>query len=161
MENLRGWIKEHPYIAGAFAVGVIVLFVIIRRNSAANAANDGSTAVYSSSPSAAEVQAASQLQVAQLQSQQAANQTAAAANVQSQQIAGQVTVAQLQAQTQQTSDALSAQVAEQIAALQATTSQTVSTLQAQVADVQSNNSVAINASNNATLLLLCTSATCA
>lgn len=144
MSKFLDFVKEHPVglaIGSAVIVGGYILF---HGGSSASAATGDDSSYLAAQ--AAEVQAGSQYQVAQLQANAAALQTnnqAAVANNQitaqemaSQlqstdtlaSIAGQVNIAGIQGAVQENSDTLSAQ-----------TTQAVSLLQAQVAENQTNN----------------------
>src|SRR5690348_10841630 len=72
------WIKEHPYLAGGLALGIVVLIFIMRRGSSASAQ---SVPVASASQSQAELAAATQLSALQTQATVANNKTNAAVAV--------------------------------------------------------------------------------
>lgn len=59
------WIKEHPYLTGTFAVGVILLYIVYRNSTSSSAGS----VIQSNGPSDVAIQAGSALQYAQMQSQ--------------------------------------------------------------------------------------------
>ncbi len=131
--NIIHYIKEHPgkTAVGVFVVGILYLF--LRRNGS----GAGQTVV-TAGPTATDVQFGTQLQIAQLQAQQAGNQTQAAANVESQKIGADVTIAGYEAAYQTNAATLQADTAKYIASLQSGVTLGVSTLQAQVSENQTN-----------------------
>ena len=65
MSKITDWIKSHPYLVGAFAVGIVILYLVYR-NSTANAATASSTTTGTTDPTATQAEA----DAAALQSQQ-------------------------------------------------------------------------------------------
>lgn len=97
------WLKSHPKLVIGGAIGFIILVYLLNHSSSSSTtSSDGSTT---------DVQAATALQTAQLQANQAANQTAAAVQANSDTLAAQQNIASLQYQYQTTHDQLAAGVA--------------------------------------------------
>lgn len=130
--HLPEFVKKHPVLSGLGLVAAVYLVYRIWAGSGSAPASSGSYLGLNQ----AEVQAAAQLQAAQLQQQTQLAEINAQAGAVNAQTAGQVQVATLQAQTQQNNDNVSASASEVLAGLQAQTQQVIGTLQAQVADTQ-------------------------
>jgi hypothetical protein len=142
------WIKRHPYLSGGLALGLLVLFFVIRSRSsaAANTAGTSGTAGGLSEQSyvalqEANLQASTQLQGAQIAAGAQANQTAAELAATQVQANAATTQTQLQQQTQLQNILTSGQVGlEQINA------------QLQLGQTQSANTLAATQSTNETQL---------
>lgn len=129
MVNPLTFIKDHPYgvAIAVFVVGVIYLL-------SRGGSDQGAATIIGPAPSS--VQAGNDLAIAQLQANQASNDTNAQAAVASQNIAANVQVATLNAQVSDNNNTLQANTAVALASLDAATTQAVSTLQATVANNQ-------------------------
>jgi hypothetical protein len=131
MHDIKIWIEDHPYLAGSVALGVIVLWLLWRRASAAAAPQpqaSGSPYIAGADPTLAALalQSGTQLQsyeiAAALQSQQSSDALAA------QQLAAQVQTTQSQLDYQKN-------LAEILAAAQSTSDTTAAQLQLGLATV--------------------------
>jgi len=109
MERVLAWVKEHPYAAGAIFIGllIILLWLVLSGGSkgTAQAPTSNLSADY-----AAEVQAASQMQTAQIAAQSQGNLAQIQATTQQAQIQGAVDVASLQADVAKQNQQLAAQL---------------------------------------------------
>lgn len=123
------WLKAHKWLVGGGIVGLLVYFLFLRGGSSGVASGAAQT----------DVQAATDLQSAQLAAQSQGQQVAGAVQANQDSIAGQIALAQIQGQYGQNNNQIAASIdLAQINATQQTTLG-VSTLQAQVQEAAYSN----------------------
>lgn len=141
LEQIESFAKRHT-----LAIGIVATILVAYYFYAASNANSGGVGTVNNGAiadaNAAEVQAASQYQIASLQASQAATQSNNQLTAAADQINGQIQVAQLQGQNAVSIATLQAQTQQNSDTLSAQTTQVVSALQAQVANTQSNDQLA-------------------
>jgi hypothetical protein len=103
MDKIKAWIETHPYLAGGAALAVVVLVLLIRRASAASSGSTtdtGATGVDATDAAyqEAELEAATELQSAQIQANSATDAAQATTNQQALTQAAQLQADQLSAQ---------------------------------------------------------------